>query len=219
MKRNVSLDEISDGKLYTSDDMVKAGCSDCKDCSDCCRGMGRSIILDPFDIYRMTMGLKKTFEELLFDRIELNVVDGIILPNLKLTGTDESCTFLSDKGRCTIHGIRPGLCRLFPLGRYYMEGTFKYFLQIHECSRKNRTKVRVRKWIDTPEVKSYESFINKWHTFLKKSEELFEGTEEDEFKKLLNLNLLKNFYLTPFKPERDFYEQFNERIEKMEAER
>ena len=33
MKRNVSLEEISDGKLYTSNDMVKADCGDCAGCS------------------------------------------------------------------------------------------------------------------------------------------------------------------------------------------
>ena len=40
MKRNVSLEEISDGKLYTSNDMVKADCGDCQGCSACCHGMG-----------------------------------------------------------------------------------------------------------------------------------------------------------------------------------
>lgn len=46
MRRNVDLNEISDGKLYTSNDMVKADCYECQGCSACCRGMGKSIILD-----------------------------------------------------------------------------------------------------------------------------------------------------------------------------
>ncbi len=29
MERNVTMAEISDGKLYSRDDMVKAGCDDC----------------------------------------------------------------------------------------------------------------------------------------------------------------------------------------------
>lgn len=32
MKRYVSLEDISDGHLYTSEDLVKAGCGDCKGC-------------------------------------------------------------------------------------------------------------------------------------------------------------------------------------------
>ena len=57
MKRNVSLEEISDGRLYDENDMVKVGCSDCKGCSSCCRGMGESIILDPLDIWQLSCGL------------------------------------------------------------------------------------------------------------------------------------------------------------------
>ena len=86
MKRNVSLQEISDGRLYGPNDMVKADSRGCKGCFECCRGMGNSVVLDPYDIYRLTLGLKRSFEELLQQELALNVVDGVILPNLKMTG-------------------------------------------------------------------------------------------------------------------------------------
>lgn len=57
MERMIDLKEISDGRLYTAEDMVKADCQDCKGCSACCRGMGSSIILDPYDIYQLELGL------------------------------------------------------------------------------------------------------------------------------------------------------------------
>ena len=38
MRREVTLEEISDGKLYDANDMVKADCQDCKGCFDCCTG-------------------------------------------------------------------------------------------------------------------------------------------------------------------------------------
>ena len=31
----------------------------------------------------------------------------------------------------------------------------------------NRTKVKVKKWIDTPDLKRYEAYISRWHYFLK----------------------------------------------------
>ena len=68
MKRYVSLEDISDGHLYTSEDLVKAGCGDCKGCSDCCKSMADTIILDPLDAFRLTTGLSCTFEALLTDR-------------------------------------------------------------------------------------------------------------------------------------------------------
>ena len=64
MERAVDLKEISDGKLYGLEDMVKADCQDCAGCSACCRGMGSSIILDPYDIYRLEQGLGRSFESL-----------------------------------------------------------------------------------------------------------------------------------------------------------
>ena len=132
MKRNVDINEISDGRLYSSGDMVKADCHDCEGCSECCRGMGSSIILDPMDIWRIQKGIGKGFQALLEEgKIELNMADGMILPDLKMDTEREACPFLDSRGRCSIHASRPGLCRLFPLGRYYEENGFKYFIQIH----------------------------------------------------------------------------------------
>ena len=118
MRREVTLEEISDGRLYDANDMVKADCQDCKGCSDCCTGMGDSVLLDPYDVCRLSGGLGKSPEELLRSVLELGIFDGNILPHLAMRGTEEKCVFLNQEGRCSIHEIRPGFCRLFPLGRY-----------------------------------------------------------------------------------------------------
>ena len=116
MEREIDLGQVSDGKLYAANDLVKVGCSDCG-CGTCCQNMGTSIILDPYDIWQLQAGLGKGFAELMAEgRIELNMQDGLILPNLKLAGEGESCTFLNAEGRCSIHSFRPGFCS-FPLGR------------------------------------------------------------------------------------------------------
>lgn len=212
MRRNVSLEEISDGKLYGVQDMVKVGCNDCRGCSACCRGMGESVILDPLDCFRLTTGLKQSFEQLLNDKLELNVVDGIILPNLRMEGKEECCAFLNEEGRCSIHALRPGICRLFPLGRYYEDGDFRYFLQKDECKHRNPSKVKVGKWIDTPNLSRNHKFVNDWHYFLKDMEELLYNSQDDALTKNLNLYLLRQFYLLPYEGERDFYEQFEVRL-------
>ena len=141
MRREVSLEEISDGRLYELNDMVKADCHDCEGCCDCCQGMGDSVLLDPYDVYRLSAGLQKSAEQLLQEYLELGVTDGNILPHLRMTGVKEQCIFLNSEGRCHIHSIRPGFCRLFPLGRFYENGSFKYILQIHECPKTNRSKI------------------------------------------------------------------------------
>ena len=65
MRREVTLEEISDGRLYDANDMVKADCQDCKGCHDCCTGMGDSVLLDPYDVCRLSRGLRKIPEELI----------------------------------------------------------------------------------------------------------------------------------------------------------
>ena len=213
MKRNVTLEEISDGNLYEANDMVKVDCQDCKGCSDCCQGMGDTVILDPLDVHRLCAGLKKLPEELLGSVLELGVTDGNILPHLAMKGTEERCVFLNTEGRCSIHDIRPGFCRLFPLGRYYTEDGFKYILQIHECKKKNRSKIKVKKWLDTPDLKQYEKFVLDWHNFLLDVQEVFYETEDETLVKNLNMYVLSRFYYTPYKEEEDFYPQFYVRLE------
>ena len=98
------LQEISDGKIYGCNDMVRAACGDCAGCHACCEKMGTSIVLDPCDIWRLTTVTGKNFEQLLADTIELQVVDGVILPNLRMDGEKEQCVFLNEQGRCRIQG-------------------------------------------------------------------------------------------------------------------
>lgn len=218
MKRDIDINEISDGRLYSLNDMVKADCDDCAGCSDCCHGMGESIVLDPMDLYRLTCGTGKNFQELLEQELELNVVDGIILPNLKLSGENEACQFLNGQGRCSIHTFRPGICRLFPLGRIYENGTVKYFLQVHECSKNSRSKVKVKKWLDIPESKKYEQYILDWHYFLNGLEERMEQQQDEQWNKKVNMLLLNLFYLTPYDVKQDFYGQFYQRFQEAQNE-
>lgn len=207
-------------RLYNKNDMVKAGCHDCKGCSECCREMGDTIILDPLDIRQLTVGLKKSFEELLDGSIALHVEDSIILPHMQMTEGNGQCVFLNEAGRCNIHTFRPGLCRAFPLGRSYEEGKLYYFL-LEDCPAQNKTKVKIDKWIHMPEFSRYEKFLTEWHFFLKsartkaQSLQAVQGEEAataQEILRNMNLYILQCFYSIPYVEERDFYSQFAERM-------
>ena len=206
MERNVEIDKISDGKRYGANDLVKVGCDDCRGCSACCHGMGDSIVLDPMDVYRLEKKLGKTMEEILLaGNVALRVVDGVILPHLKMTEQSDRCSFLNEEGRCSIHDARPGFCRMFPLGRLYEDGTFSYFLQVNECPKENKTKVKVRRWLDTPELGKYEAFTTKWHYYLKEKQNAARESEDDAFRQQISMNILKLFYLLPYDGNTDFY--------------
>ena len=165
MLRYENINDISDGKLYIQDDLVNCDTEGCKGCSKCCKSdMGKSIVLTPYDMYQLCKGTGNNFDKLLVDMfIELSMIDGIILPNMKM---DEGCKFL-ENGRCSIHAYRPGICRLFPLGRIYEKDGFRYFLQTSECVAENPKPIKVQDWINIEELDKNTAFINKWHRFIK----------------------------------------------------
>lgn len=214
MERHIDLKEVSDGRLYGLEDMVRADCAGCAGCSACCRGMGKSVVLDPLDVHRLTIATGMGAEALFSCTLELNVVDGIILPNLKMAGVGEKCTFLDENGRCLVHAFRPGICRIFPLGRLYEDGGFRYFLQIHECKKESRAKVKVKKWIDTPDASRYDAYVARWHYFLKELQRIIKEDETGQTAKNISLLVLKTFYLTPYDGSRDFYGQFDARLKR-----
>jgi Fe-S-cluster containining protein len=174
--------------------------------------MGKSIILDPYDVFRLTTGLNLTLEQLLADKIELNIVDGVILPNLKMAGDMESCAFLQEDGKCSIHIHRPGICRIFPLGRYYENHSFYYILQVDECPRSSKTEVKISKWVDTPELKQNEQFVTDWHYFLNDIEDIIKSAQDEKLVKNLNMYILNNFFVKQYDADLNFYPQFYQRL-------
>lgn len=217
MKRMVDLKQVSDGRLYSSGDMVKADCRDCEGCSACCRGMGSSILLDPMDVWRLRRDLHKDFSTLIEKEAELGMADGMILPNMKMDVRTDACPFLDGNGRCSIHDSRPGLCRLFPLGRYYEENGFRYFLQIYECRKKDCGKIKIKKWLGIPNLKAYEAYILSWHDFLEKCREGADTLDEEK-RRTLALYVLRRFYELPYyaDSEENFYAEFAQRLTESE---
>ena len=212
MIRELDLSEISDGKQYTSNDMVKVGCEECSGCSACCKGMGTSILVDPLDAFLLCKNLGVSMQQLLVDKLELNVVDGIVLPNMKMQKETDACGFLNAEGRCSIHNFRTGFCRLFPLARVYEADSFYYIHQVHECKKDGKTKEKVKKWLDVANIKSYEQFVLDWHFYLKSLQEQAANCQDEGKLRNISLFLLQKFYLTPYDYQEDFYKQFYERL-------
>ena len=211
MIRDVDIADISDGRFYTASDMVKADTMDCAGCSSCCRTMTDTIFLDPWDIFMMRRATGLTFEQLMEERISLSVADGLVTPVMGMR-EDGACTFLTGEDRCSIHPDRPGFCRLFPLGRYYEGGDFRYFLQVKECP-KPKVKIRVSRWLGIDDLPFYEDYVRSWHGFRQQVMHLLEGTG-DELRRQVCLYLLQLFYRRDWDEEESFYTQFEERLKR-----
>ena len=218
MKREGDLSSLTDGKLYRSSDMARLGCNDCEGCSACCKGMGNSVVLDPYDVWRLEQGLGIPFAQMIGTQVMLSVVDGLILPSLNMEATG-ACPFLNEKGRCRIHAYRPGICRLFPLGRYYHDEGFSYVLMTGECRKENRSKVKIEKWLGEPDLKKYEQFVLRWKEILEQARGRIQeatnkgsrGMEEAvlEQQKQISMSLLQKYYLSPYN--KDFFAEFGSR--------
>ena len=206
------IKEISDGKLYRAEDMGNAGAGGCKNCSWCCEDMCDSIFLDPYDIYSLCQGTGKEYTELIDGAyLEIGLHKLISMPHIKDRGN--GCGFLTEHKRCSIHDFRPGICRLFPLGRYYHDDTFSYILQTRGCKAEVRDEVKVRDWLEIKDLERYEEYMLKWHAVVKKLSGFMMKPAEPGVKKRTHELFLKHFYEIPYDLSKDFFLQIYERIE------
>ena len=77
------------------------------------------------------------------------------------------------------------------------------------------SKITVKKWIDTPNLKENEKFISDWHYFILDLQERFQRIPDDEMIKKINMLVLQYFFLEKYDSEHDFYPQFQKRLEEM----
>ena len=218
MIREMDLSADTDGRIYGLQDMAKLGCRDCEGCSECCRSVGDTIVIDPWDMYMLQQATGLSGNEIFASYLEMGVVDGIILPHMKMQEESGACGFLNEEGRCGIHGFRPGFCRLYPLGRLYEKGDYKFILLKDQCRADRLTKVKISKWLGIRDEKSYHAFVLDWHKLLQKYQEKYYKPENEEAlleAREISLMLLKSFYLKDYDRDRDFYSQYEER--RMEA--
>ncbi|MBQ2576340.1 MAG: YkgJ family cysteine cluster protein, partial [Lachnospiraceae bacterium] len=122
------------------------------------------------------------------------------------------CIFLAADGKCRIHGVRPGVCRLFPLGRQYEESGITYF-DLEACDMPGKSKVRIDKWLGIPDLEEYHAFKENWHTFCKRLSDRLSEEDQDTRKKI-NTLMLHMFFMTGY--DGDFYECFEVRRKQAE---
>ena len=215
MLRDIDLSKISDGKRYKANDMVKISANGCVGCSQCCRNTVDTIRLDPYDMYQLEKGLGMTFDQMMAkEMIQLTMIESIVWVTLKKQARNHGCAFLNPEGRCDIHDFRPGFCRMFPLGRVYEDDDFSYYFQVHECPYPNKSKVKIKQWLGIPNLPKYEEYILIWHDFTKLLSEKLKDMSDEMIKKT-NMNMVNLFFIIPYDPERDFYEQFDERVQRL----
>ncbi len=91
----------------------------CSQCGGCCRNVRDSVMLEPYDAYRLARHLRHedagiTIEDVLMRYGELKPLSrGYDIYVLKTVDDSGVCLFLKD-GKCGIYAARPRTCRLYP---------------------------------------------------------------------------------------------------------
>jgi len=198
MQREIDERLIRPEKLMKARDMAKVGCDGCRNCSYCCENRACTIVLDEWDVRALKKGLNLGFQGLMAaGLITLSVIDGVVLPGLSVKPESDVCVFLGEDRRCTIHGFRPGICRLFPLARIYHEDdSFSYFLQEGECAQPTGVKIRIDRWLGIPDLKGYEAEVSRYHRELRTlREKCSEPDIPDEERNRLQTEFLEEHFV------------------------
>lgn len=111
--------------------------------------------------YRLSMGLKTTPAALLASSLELGVVDGLILPHLKMNGNTDSCTYLNKNGRCSIHPFRPGSAGSFHWGVTMKIILFHIFSRLTNVQNPARQRAKSVNGIEEPDFSRHEKFVSR----------------------------------------------------------
>ncbi len=207
----------TDGRFYELEGLVRANCQDCIGCCDCCTGMGDTIVLDPYDLWNFKKHTGQSMQQLIENgTVSLTVVNGLVLPHIQMNRETDRCPYLNEQGRCSVHSFRPGMCRLFPLGRNYEDGKLNYILLKDECKKNNRSKIKVSQWIGVQPARQYHEFVLRWHDFRKYLASLFEGAEETQIKEV-TMYVLQTFFFLFDAPEGEFFTVFFQKMDAVEA--
>lgn len=130
---------------------------ECSLCGECCRNVEQSVMLEPYDLYRIAGYLMQTgygvsgIEQVIEEYAEVKLLPGSNYPIflLKTKGQRKECIFLNE-GRCSIHDAKPRACRLYPLGAWpndAMDG-FDYFIASQKRHHTTGSAIRVSDWMD-----------------------------------------------------------------------
>lgn len=155
----------------------------CKQCGDCCtyRVDEDSIIMSPYDVYRIAKAKNMTTSEVLVNYAEFELGSDSRIPlaliKNKQEGIELVCSF-QENHKCSIQHDKPGACQMYPLGRMLTmekdETTHSlqvdYFLQDIGCAGK----------IKGP---NHEHVVEKWFPNFEESEQAF--VKYAEFTKVL----------------------------------
>lgn len=179
----------------------------CDGCGKCCENRD-DIILSAWDLYRMTVFLKRK-DTLDFMREFCVVIKGqhsnLPVCLLKSVGYEQRCPFLMKNKKCKVHKVKPSVCALFPLGRVY-NGEIEevqYMLQDIDCGFNDKSQ-SVQEWLDAFQLEQTADTYKKWSAMLfelmRTMNKVQDSLTEETLQILWNAVFIHLYFYVPERP-------------------
>ena len=119
----------------------------CKKCGKCCYNH-TGIIMTPYDLFWTAVKLNTSTEDIVSKYCYRYIGDQSKLPIVSIKAG--SCPFHTPTG-CMLGEMKPTICRMYPLGRGYIDGKIVYFNQPVTCGDRNHSQT-VDDWLKLNDV-------------------------------------------------------------------
>ncbi len=195
----------------------------CTQCGDCCRNR-EDIILSAWDIYRMSKALGLTAEEAAGRYCEAYIGSGSRVPiiRLKPEGAGRRCPMLKNR-KCAIHGAKPTVCAMFPIGRCFSFGRedgeakkdgltgVEFIFVDPDCGDGARTQT-VREWFGTFGIPLDDPFFGQWTQLIAHISGVIQTIEKDLHECLMGIlwDVVFQFMYLEYDTHKDFMPQFEQ---------
>jgi Fe-S-cluster containining protein len=148
----------------------------CQKCNACCKEKVQRLF--PWDIIRLCTKLKLNTSLFLEKYCNLTRDPESKMP-MPLLKTDNGCRFL--KKECTVYDARPFVCRMFPVGMKFQEGSKTFAYPIEECAGFNKEKEQsIEEYFKEQGLDEDLEMLEKWkHLLMRMRQKNYYGTDLD----------------------------------------
>lgn len=198
----------------------------CTQCGKCCTNR-EDILLPPRDLYKIAkeLGLEPAEVFLCYCETYIGSNSHIPIVRLKPLGHVKRCPFLKNR-KCAVHNAKPGVCAMFPVGRYisvdpkdYRKNGVKncqtqYLLQPISCGDKSETHT-IREWLGDFDIALEDQAFVRWNQIIARVGTILGKAEKMVSKKIMCMAwdaVFKLLYLN-YRTDQEFLPQFEKNVE------
>ena len=169
-ERTKNAMESIENRQMKMDDILPFSCTHC---GGCCVPQ-EEILISPLDLFRLAKELGLTAEQFMDQYAECYIGESSRMPIVRVApkGETRRCPLLKNN-KCSVHAVKPSVCRLYPLGRslhYEWDEQEKpdmekseviYFHSGCFCGSQSGHQT-VREWLEEFHLLEDESFFIRW---------------------------------------------------------